>query len=220
MAVGALKPTSIYTNEKVPGRLEVIAHMSEALDRYTLLDNAALEQFVQDEMLFGLRTAVEAQVLNGSGTAPNLRGILSTSGIVVQEFATDILTSTRKAITTLEATGRTPGVFVMSPADWESLELARRSDGAFDLSHSGIDRAQQKLHGVRVVLSTVLPAKKALLLDLSAVNLDTDTHGLIIENGVINDQFARNQKCILVEGRSGLSVTRPSGIVRIATAAA
>lgn len=219
VAAGTLKPTSIYTTAKVDGKLEVIAHLSEALDRYTLLDNDTLEQFVQDEMLFGLRQAVEAQVLNGDGTGNNLRGILNTSGIVAQAFATDILTSTRKAITLLEASGRTPGVFVMSPLDWESLELARRSDGAFDLSHTGIDRAQQKLHGVRVVLSTVLPAKTALLLDLSAVNVDTDTHGLIIENGVINDQFARNQKCILVEGRFGVSVTRPSGVVEIATAA-
>lgn len=44
-------------------------------------------------MLHGLQVAVENQVVNGDGTAPALRGILATSGIQTQAFATDILTS-------------------------------------------------------------------------------------------------------------------------------
>lgn len=110
-------------------------------------------------------------------------------------------------------------VYVLHPADWEALELFRNPSGAFDLAHTAIDRAAQKLHGVRVVLSSVMPVGKGLLLDLDAVQLDTDTHGLVIENGTVGDQSARNQKVMLVEGRFGLSVLRPSGVVEIATAA-
>lgn len=217
VAAGALKPTSIYTTDKVDGKLETIAHLSEPLDRYTLIDNGSLEAWVRDEMLFGLRQAVEAQALLGDGTDNNLTGILNTEGIVSQPYADDLVSTTRRAITKLEAAGRTPGVFVLSPADWESLELFRNDSGNFDLARSAVDRAAQKLHGVRVVLSTALPAAKGVLLDLDAVQLDTDTHGLVIENGTVGDQFARNQKVMLVEGRFGVSVLRPSGVVEIAT---
>lgn len=219
VAAGALKPTSLYSVDKVDGRLVTIAHLSEPLDRYTLIDNNALESHLRDEMLFGLRQAVEDQVVNGDGEDENLAGLFNTPGIVAQPFGDHLVSTTRRAITKLEATGRTPGVFVLSPADWEALELFRNGSGAFDLAHTAIDRAAQKLHGTRVVLSSVMPIGKGLLLDLDAVQLDTDTHGLVIENGTVGNQFARNQKVMLVEGRFGLSVLRPSGVVEIATAA-
>ncbi|CAM3214170.1 HK97 family phage prohead protease [Prescottella defluvii] len=212
------KPESKFTVENVNGELSVVAHLSEGVNRYTLLDNAALGDFLNAEMLDGLRQAVEAQVLNGDGTGNNMTGVLATSGVLVQAFATDLVTTTRKAITSLETQGRKPGVFVLSPTDWEALELARNTSGSFDLAHTAVDRAARKLHGVPVTVSTALPIKMAVLLDLDAVKVDTDTHGLVVEWGTAGDDFKQNAQRLLVEGRFGVSVLRPSGVVKIDTA--
>ena len=117
VAEGGTKPTSAYSVQTVEAALRVIAHVSEEVPHYTLSDNSNLERFVAEEMLHGLRAAVEDQVLNGNGTAPNLRGILNTSGVQTQTFSTDILTSIRKAITRLENQGLPADVLVISADD-------------------------------------------------------------------------------------------------------
>src|SRR6478609_1045698 len=63
VAEGAAKPTSVYSVVRVENSLQVIAHLSEGIPRYWLLDNQALEQFADSELHYGLGLAVEAKVL-------------------------------------------------------------------------------------------------------------------------------------------------------------
>lgn len=56
-----------------------MAHISEQIDHYLLSDNENLMRLVNEEMLYGLRTAVENEVLSGDGTGEHLVGILNTS---------------------------------------------------------------------------------------------------------------------------------------------
>ncbi|WP_018180375.1 phage major capsid protein [Jongsikchunia kroppenstedtii] len=220
VAEGATKPTSVYTLTSTDARLRVIAHLSEQVPSYTLSDNAAVQRFVEDELLFGLRTAVEAQVVNGDGSGENLTGICGTSGIQSQAFATDILTSVRKGITKLEATGYTPGVLAVSAGDWEALELLTATSGATDVRGVPVDAVARRLWGVQTVVCGSLPAKTALMLDLSAVTVDSD--GVIDTrwSDAVSDDFQKNYVRARTEGRFGLSVYKPMGVVKIATASA
>lgn len=220
VATGGTKPTSTYTVESVDGKLVVVAHVSEQIDHYTLSDNSNLEGFVESEMLYGLRTALENQIINGSGTAPNLRGLLNTSGIQSQAFATNALTSIRKAITKLESQGYTPGVLAVSADDWEAIELLTATSGATDVRGVPIDAVTRRLWGVQAVVSTVLPAKTAVLLDGSAVAVDTDGQVDTRWSDAVDDDFERNYVRCRVESRFGLSVFKPNAVVSIATAAA
>jgi uncharacterized protein (UPF0264 family) len=61
VAEGAVKPTSVYTVVKVPNSLVVVAHLSEGIPRFWLIDQVSLETFVDNEMNFGLQLAVEAR---------------------------------------------------------------------------------------------------------------------------------------------------------------
>ncbi len=63
VAEGAAKPTSVYSVVRVEQSLVIVAHLSEGIPRYWLLDNSALETFVDAEMTFALQLAVEAKVL-------------------------------------------------------------------------------------------------------------------------------------------------------------
>jgi hypothetical protein len=56
--------------------LVVVAHLSEGIPRDWLLDSVALEQFLDNEMTFGLQLAVEAKALtdiNATATATSRR---------------------------------------------------------------------------------------------------------------------------------------------------
>jgi hypothetical protein len=62
--------------------------------------SVALEQFLDNEMSFDLQLAVEAKALTD---------INATSGIQMQAYATSVLTTLRKGLTTLETAGYAAG---------------------------------------------------------------------------------------------------------------
>jgi HK97 family phage major capsid protein len=86
VAEAGTKPTSTVSVVAVENRLRVVAHISEPIPHYLLSDAVNLERFVEDELVFGLRRAVETEVLAGDGTGEHFTGILSTSGIVTQRL--------------------------------------------------------------------------------------------------------------------------------------
>ena len=219
VAEGDTKPTSVYTLTENAARLQVIAHLSEQIPHHALGDNVNLEHFIDSEMLHGLQVAVENQVVNGTGTAPALRGILATSGIQTQAFATDILTSISKGITKIEGQGLAADVLVISASDWEAVELLAATSGATDVRGVPIDATARRLWGVQAVVSTVLPVKTAILLDGTAVSVDHDGQIDTRWSDAVSDDFAKNYLRCRVEGRFGLSVYRPLGVVSVGTAA-
>ena len=106
VAEGAVKPTSVYTVTKVPNSLVVVAHLSEGIPRFWLIDQVSLETFISSELEYGLRLALEAKVL---------ADVNGTSGIQTQAYATNVLTVLRKSITKLETAGYTPGSLISAP---------------------------------------------------------------------------------------------------------
>src|SRR5206468_14776 len=59
VAPGDIKPTSVYTFEKITDHARVIAHLSQPINRVDLSDSEALAQFLQAEMLWGLDHAID-----------------------------------------------------------------------------------------------------------------------------------------------------------------
>lgn len=219
VAEGATKPTSAIGVQTIDGESTVIAHLSEPADKFVLGDNVALGRFVADELVYGLDKALEAEVISGNGTGAHLTGILNTSGVQVQAYATNALTSIRKAITAQETLGYEPSVLFISPADWEAVELLATSDDAIAFRGVPIDLLERKLWGLRAVLTTALPAKTAVVLDPSAVSVDVVGSAVDIEWDASGALFEKNQMRVRVEGRFGVSVYRPEAIVKVGTAA-
>ncbi|MGB3698555.1 MAG: phage major capsid protein [Gordonia sp. (in: high G+C Gram-positive bacteria)] len=218
VAPGAAKPVSTMGLVPQSGELRVIAHLSEAVDKYLLADVSELGAFIQAEMQYGLFTALEDQVVNGSGTAPALQGLLGTSGVLTQTFGTDLLGTLRSAITKVESAGYVPASFVLSPTDWEKVETTvTAGSGEYLFASSPVDRAARTVWGVPVVTSTTTPAGKAVLLSQDTCWLATD--GKVALDLDTSKGFSTNEVTMRVEGRWDLAVTRPSGIVAIDTAA-
>ncbi|MBV5244340.1 HK97 family phage prohead protease [Mycolicibacterium sp. PAM1] len=221
--VGGTKPTTDPQVVGVENRLRVVAHVSTGLDHYLLSDAPNLERFVQDEMLYGLRVKLEQQILAGAGediSDDDMTGVLNTSGVVVQAFATNALTSVRKAITTLEAAGYKPGLIVLSAADWEAVELLNATSGATDVQGVPVDPVARRLWGVPVVLNQGLGAKTGLVIGDGALTVDHDGQVEVKWSDAVSDDFLKNQVRCRVEGRFGVSVNQPAAVVKVATAAA
>jgi HK97 family phage major capsid protein len=216
---GGTKPTSVYTIAGVDNELAVVAHLSEPLDKYLLQDSANLERFIADEMLYGLGLAVEAEILNGDGTAGHIAGILSTSGTQAVPAGADDVVTLRAALTALEAAGHEGSVFMLNPVDWEKIETKRNTSGNFDLG-GPVDRAARTVWGVPVVVSSAVAVRTAVVLDASAVAVDTDQQGIETlwdSSGVL---FDKNQLKARTEGRFSVSVFQPLGVAEITLPAA
>ncbi len=212
VAPGGTKPESKLTTELVPGELKVIAHRSEPVDEYVLKDAEALSRFIDAELRYMLLQKIEAEVLNGDGTATHLNGILNVSGVQVQAFDTDPLTTLRMAALKAENAGHEASVFALHPLDWAKIETTRNTSGNFDLG-TAVNRAEQKLWGTQVVTSNLLTPGEAVSLDLNVVGLNTDTHGIQVRWFDV-DEGSTNQVRARCEGRFGVSVYQPLGIVK------
>lgn len=96
----------------------------------TLEDEDGLPAWLDQRLGFMVRQRLEAQILVGNGTAPNLRGILNVVGIQTQAKGTDsTATALRKAITKVRTPGEAvPDLQILNPTDGEELDLAGSAD--------------------------------------------------------------------------------------------
>lgn len=206
VAEGAVKPTSVYTVERVESKLEVIAHLSEGVPRYWFVDTVALQGFLANELDYGLRIAVEGKVL---------ADINATSGTQSQAYATSALATLRKSLTKLEQAGYEPGWFVLDPVDWEAIELQLANQNAIDYQGIPYDAATRRLFGVPVVVAVSQAEGVAHTVARDAVVLDTDTSGTGVTWSETSnaEDWSRNLTRARCEGRFATSVYAPLGVV-------
>jgi HK97 family phage prohead protease len=206
---GTVKPTSVFSVERVEAALAVIAHLSEGLPKYWLEDAPAVSAWLTSELTTGLAAAVEAMAL---------ATINATSGVQTNAYATSALATLRTSVTKLELQGLTPAAFIVGPNSWQQIELAVSSTNAVE--HLGLpyDPATRRLFGVPVVVSNIQAADTAHTLATGSVGLDTDTSGVSVswsENSN-SDDWSKNLIRARVEGRYAASVFQPLGVVKSA----
>jgi HK97 family phage major capsid protein len=227
VAEGALKPTSVYTMERVEDRCRTIAHLTEPIPRQQLDDAALLRQFVDAELRYGLELALDAQILTGDGTGENLTGILNTTGRQAQAWAADVLTTTRKAVTALELDEQQPTAWTFNPSDWENVETAAAEQYAANPNQpTAVDRQARSLWGLPVVVTTAMPTGTGLLGDFrGSVRLEVAEDARVDWSENVYDatagasDFQRNLVRFRCEGRFGLAVMRPRAFVEVDMAA-
>lgn len=233
VAAGATKPTSVYALEEVNAPCEVIAHLSEPIKRQYLNDATTLQRYLDTVLRQGEQLALENQIINGTGTTPQLQGMLTVSGHIVLPLgeSPDGLDASRKGITMLEllslpASGM---IFCIHPNDWEDFELiespmsATYKMGGTDKGQAPIDRQKRQLWGVPVVPSVAVPEGTLLLFHKSALQLyeregvivDWSENTISIVDGSPVSDFTRNLIRFRCEGRWALAIYKPDAIVEI-----
>jgi hypothetical protein len=107
---GAPKPISRFRLERVEDSTKIIAHITDPIDRFDLVDAPALERFLRDELEYGLMKALDGHIV------AQLLADATAGGAPVN------LAAVRAAITALQERDLQPSAVVLAPSDWETVE--------------------------------------------------------------------------------------------------
>jgi Phage capsid family len=157
VAEGALKPESGMDFELKTATATMIVHWIP-LTKQAIRDNDFLEAMVRSELAWGVRRREELQVISGNGTAPNIRGILNTTGIQTVAAGANIPNSIFEAIQLIRgATGAgfaEPTAIVMHPGDWGIVRLLTTSQGLYIWGQPNEPLGSETMWGLPVRLTT------------------------------------------------------------------
>jgi HK97 family phage major capsid protein len=172
--------------------------------------------YVNNRLPFMVRQRLDYQLLNGNGTAPNLRGVNNTAGVLTQAKGADpVPDAIYKGIVRVQVEGRAAAnAVVMHPFDWMDIRLLRTTDGIYiwgNPSEVGLER----IWGLPVARSDAQPENTALVLDTQFTELAT-RRGIDVQ--VTNshaDDFLRGKQRVRADVRVAFVIYRPSAICKI-----
>lgn len=210
------KPESGITFTLASAPVVTLAHFIP-VSRQVLDDAPQLQSYVNSRLTFGLKLEEEDQLLNGSGTSGNLSGILTSGNFVAYNRAVSgdtRLDTIRRAIAQAALSEYTADTVVINPADWESMELTKATDGQYVMANP-MDLAGPRIWGKRVVATNSIAAGTFLVgaMTMGAQIWDRMDAAVQIsyEDG---DNFKKNMATLLAEERLALTVYRPSAFVK------
>lgn len=212
---GAAKPESELTFEQYNVPITTVAHWIKVSNQL-LADAPAVTAYIDQRLRDGLAQKIDAQLLLGNGSSPNLSGLTDSGNYVAYTATTDdnLVDAINRAKWTLWATGNTPDTVIVNPADWGAMELARESvGGGMYLYGAPGTVAQPNAFGLRIVVSNNMPQGQFLVGNISGSTALYVRQGATVEMGYVDDDFTNNLVTIRAEERLGLGVERPSGIL-------
>ncbi|MFZ3205699.1 MAG: phage major capsid protein [Pseudomonas sp.] len=215
VAQGAAKPESAITFAQYNVVIETVAHFIKVSNQL-LADAPAVVAYIDTRLRDGLAQRIEAQLLLGNGTSPNLSGLTDAGNFTAftPTSGANLVESINKAKYALWATGNAPDTVVVNPAAWGAMELAREGagTGAYLYGAPGTGAGMNPF-GLNVVLSNHMPVGSFLIGNLRGSATIFQRQGATVEMGFVNDDFTRNLLTIRAEERLGLAVDRPAGIL-------
>lgn len=228
VAEGGLKPASDVTFELKNDLVRKIAVWMPVTDE-ALDDVPQLYSYIQELLRYDLKLKEEGQILKGDGTGQNLNGLMtqaSAFNTALSKASDTAIDTVRRAIYQVRKQSQRPAdAIVMSDLDWMNIELQKDSQNRYLFANlQGL--ATPILWGRPVVVSDSMdegaPANggtpatggEYLIGSFAQGARLYDRMAFTIKVGMINDDFVRNQRVILVEERLGLAVRRPFAFVK------
>jgi HK97 family phage major capsid protein len=212
-AQGAVKAESAVTFNKYNVPVETIAHWLK-VSKQLMMDAPAVVSYIETRLRFGVDAKVDDQLLNGNGDSPNLSGLRDAGNFTVYTpvAGDNLINAINRAKYQLWATGYIPDSVIVNPADWGAQEIEQASDGQYLYGLPGLMSGMNPF-GVRVVISTQMPAGQFLIGKFSEATGVWNREGTVIEMGYENDDFTRNLITLRAEQRLGLEVSVPAAIL-------
>lgn len=182
-----------------------------------LEDEPQARGLINNRLPLFVRLRLDGQVVNGSGTAPNLRGFLNVVGIQTQAKATDTAPdAVYKALTKIRVTGRaTPGSVIMHPTDWQGIRLLKDSTGQY-IWGSPTEAGPERIWGLPVAQSDVIAQGTALAGDFATHTELAMRRGIDVQ--VSNSHgtfFVEGKQAIRADVRCALVVYRPAALCTV-----
>jgi len=226
VAEGGKKPQLHYLYSTVTESISKIAGFIKLSDEM-IDDLAFLVSEINSRLLYDLAIFEEAQILNGDGTAPNLRGILQRSGIQTEAGtgAGDNLDAIFRAATKVQtATGMAADGVVIHPDDYQVFRLMKDGNqqyygggpftGAY--GNGGGVPIEPSVWGLPTVVTAAIAAKTVLVGNFRQASTVYRKGGVTVSSTNSNvDDFENNIVTVRAEERLGLAVRVPAAFVKI-----
>jgi len=164
-----------------------------------LADVEGIEGFINDRLVYMIRNRLDGQLVAGNGSTPNLRGVLSASGIQTQALSTDVKPDAIfKAMTKIRGTTAgtgfaEPSAILFHPNDWQDIRLLRTEDGIYIFGNP-TEAGPERMWGVPVIITSAETENTACVGDFanyaalyvrSGVEVQiTNSHASLFASGV------------------------------------
>lgn len=212
---GATKPESALGYTLRTDYVRKIAHWIP-VTKESLDDVPFLESEIRGELAFGVVRAEEEQLLFGSGTAPDIRGLMNRAGL--QSYAKLAGDSVADAVYHAMQLVRgeandgfaEPTAIVMNPTDFTGYRLMRTSDGIY-INGSPSEPGPDRMWGLPVRQTTAMTQGTALTGAFRPYSKVVRREGINIVISTEHSTFAvENKVALIAEERLALQVTRGS----------
>lgn len=169
-------------------------------------DEPRARDYVNNRLTHMLKQRLDQQILTGNGTAPNLTGILSASGVQTQAKGTDPAPdAVHKAITLVRVNGKAqPNLAIFHPNDWQDFRLLRTTDGLYIWGNPA-DSIVPRIWGVRVLQTTFMTENSAVVGDFRNYSELAFRRGIEFEiTNAHSTYFVEGKKAIRADFRCAL----------------
>lgn len=208
---GAAKNESDITFEQYDTPIQTVAHWIKVSNQL-LADAPAIAAYIDTRLRDGLAQRIDAQLLNGNGTSPNLSGLTDSGNYTAYSATSDdlLVDAINRAKYDLWASGYMPDVCIVNPADWGAMERTREGAGTGQYLYGAPGLAAGvNPFGVRIVLSANMTAGNFYVGAMDRAAVLYTREGAVVEMGYVNDDFTKNLVTIRAEERLGLGIDVP-----------
>lgn len=186
------------------------------LSKQLFEDAPLVVQYINQRLPYQVHFKEDAEILNGSGTWPDMQGILGTTGVQTQAFTnSDIAQALGMAFADIENVDLSPSAVVMNPTDaWTMFtKRAASGSGTFDAG-TPFNNIAMTVWGEPVYRTRAKAAGTALAADFARGAILLDRQSLNVQ--LYQERYAElNQVLVIAEQRVGLAVVRPDAFVNV-----
>jgi HK97 family phage major capsid protein len=213
VAEGGTKPESALVFDAVSDAVRKIAHWLPVTEEM-LEDAAQIRSYIDSRLRLGVQLVEEDQLLQGSGTPPDILGIRNRTGVQTAQ-ARDTDTNADaifKQLTNIAINALVqPDGIVMNPTNWSSIELLKDDAGNYMAGGPFASRISRTLWGLPVVVTPAIAAGTATVGAFRSAAQVFRKGGLRVEaSNSHSDFFIKNLVAIRAEERLALAVYRPA----------
>lgn len=180
-----------------------------------LEDVAGVQSYLDQRLRFMLRQKLDSQLLNGSGVAPQITGILNVGSIQTQALGGDpVPDAFYKAIDNVAVTGRAMANAIMiHRTDWQAVRLLRTADGIYIWGNPS-EAGPERMWGLPVIVTT-LSENTGLVGDFANFCMFFERRGITVEIAYDGDDFINGLQTIRAGMRGALVTYRPEAFCTV-----
>ena len=200
-----------YTEQSVD--VQTIGHILPVTDE-VLADEPTLASILDSQMRGGLRDRLNSQMIAGSGSGNQIRGLFNATGKTMETnkvAATTVLDYIYAVSENVRTTGwANPNAMYLRSANWMTIRTAKTTDNAYLLGRPD-ESDPTRIWGMLPVLTNAITANHVMTVDTTYTQLFTRS-GVEVQLGYNSDDFGKGKQSIRAGVRVALVVYRGTAV--------